>query len=112
MLSNFSRPAIENEIKIISGQILYKMPVVPKNGVTAVNFNGFVYHFGGKPETFHKTAAYKFDGKWTQIQDLSGRRYGHRSVVVGNSIFHIGGRYNEVDIGRVVKNTEISFFSL
>lgn len=65
---------------------------------SAVNFKNDVYVFGGKPDGFHKNGAFKFNGSWTKIQNLSGNRHGHRSIVLGDSIYHIGGKFNERNI--------------
>jgi len=64
---------------------------------SAVNFKGAVYVFGGWPEWYHEVTAHRFDGQWSRIQDMVGLRWGHRSVVHQESIYHIGGYKNETD---------------
>ena len=61
---------------------------------SAVNFRGDVYLFGGSAEDIPRAAVYKFTGTWERIQDMAMARMGHRSVVNGDSIYHIGGNRN------------------
>ena len=62
---------------------------------SAVNFMGDVYLFGGN-DLYHGTGAFKFNGSWSRLeQNLAGFRYGHRSIVHGDNIYHIGGNRNQ-----------------
>ena len=64
---------------------------------SAVNFMGDVYVFGGDT-LYHGTSVFKFDGSWTRLeQHLARLRYGHRSIVQGDRIYHIGGYRIEDD---------------
>ena len=47
--------------------------------------------FKGGWENNYLNLAVKYDGSWTGIGNLNWVRAGHRSVVSGNSIIHIGG---------------------
>ena len=58
---------------------------------SVVNFKGDVYVFGGYPKLVYEINVFKFNGSWKQIQNLARPRYGHRSVVNGDYIYHIGG---------------------
>jgi len=35
------------------------------------------------------------ENDWTKIGNLLAGRYGHRSIVLGNRIFHIGGEHRD-----------------
>ena len=65
---------------------------------SAVNFKGAVYVFGGWPEWYHEATAHRFDGNWSRIQNMVGLRWGHRSVVHQDAIYHIGGYKLAFDI--------------
>jgi len=40
--------------------------------------------------------AFSYDGaEWAQVGSLFEARVGHRSIVRGNTILHVGGRYNQ-----------------
>ena len=55
-----------------------------------------LYLFGGSPTSQAGHLAAKYNGEvWTEIGTLLQERYGHRSVVKGNTIYHIGGSYTK-----------------
>ena len=40
--------------------------------------------------------AAKYDGEtWVEIESLLEYRFGHRSIVQGNAIYHIGGEFTQ-----------------
>ena len=63
--------------------------------MSAVNFHDQVYTFGGRGQ--RKTSdVFVFNTVWTKHKPgLRASRYGHRSFVAGNTIFHFGGSYGD-----------------
>ena len=57
-------------------------------------FEGGYDHCDGSYLT-QQTAA-KFDGAWNKISSLIVPRQGHRSILIGKDVIHIGGK-NEND---------------
>ena len=70
---------------------------------SVVNFKGDVYVFGGYPKRVYEINVFKFNGAWKQIQNLARARYGHRSIVHGDYIYHIGGHQHDRRTGQVVE---------
>lgn len=59
--------------------------------------------FGGRSDPYHEsqyeTASFRFDGlhnAWVRLQDLAVPRYGHRTIVHGDYIYHVGGNKDTV----------------
>ena len=52
---------------------------------TAVVYGGKVYTFGGG------TYSYVYDGNWSIQEGLMQNKIRHTSIVMGDSIYHIGG---------------------
>ena len=50
-----------------------------------------MYTFGGYADGYVTDLVAKFDGEWTEMASLLAPRRGHSSVVIGNTIVHIGG---------------------
>ena len=60
---------------------------------STVTMNGVLYTFGGYG---YDKLVFKYDGvTWSEFDLLLWGRYGHRSVVMGNKIIHVGGPYTQ-----------------
>ena len=57
---------------------------------SSVVFNGSIFIFGGDSGGW-RVNVMKYDGKWTMMPSLLAQRDDHRSIVIGNSIYHVGG---------------------
>ena len=53
--------------------------------------------------------AVKFDGKWSHIGSLYQKRDGHRSLVRGNTVFHVGGISSTADEFEISKRLHNEF---
>ena len=62
-----------------------------------ITFSDEIYSFGGlqkngwKDTTLKEVFLYSKKGKWSQLQSMKAPRGGHKSVVIGNKIIHVGG---------------------
>jgi len=75
-----------------------------------VTFNDELYLFGGHVDGSSSKMAVKFTGtSWTQVGYLTSERYGHRSIVQGNSIMHIGGWVGVQNFERWTYNNDGKF---
>ena len=92
--------------RLTSGQWESLAPMLrPVEGHSSLVVNDQIWVFGGDNGVdFDGTTAETsfFDGdSWKRGPDLRSRRDGHRSIVLGKSVFHIGGRplsdYNNWD---------------
>ena len=64
-----------------------------------------LYLFGGSPTSEAGTLATRYDGTiWINIGSMMQERYGHRSVVKGNVIYHIGGSYTKLVTNKLNRN--------
>jgi len=61
--------------------------------LSAVTFQNQVWAFGGRDSRVDMADVYVYNGRWTHWPQkmANGHRYGHRSIVDRNSIYHIGG---------------------
>jgi len=57
---------------------------------SSVVFRDCIYVFGGDSGGWREVVV-RYDGKWSLAQYLLMQRDAHRSIVIGNTIFHVGG---------------------
>ena len=87
----YKRPGKPRAWKVIG-----KFPFVQHyiRDFSTVTFKDAMYTFGGYADGKPTDLVARFNGKWKKINSLAGPRRGHSSVVVGNTIVHIGAQEN------------------
>ena len=64
---------------------------------STITRGGIMYVFGGADSYTYQTAVWEFNGQWKLGVSLLLARTGHRSMLVNDTIIHIGGRSEESD---------------